>query len=230
MLTPWLYLSVSMMWKETFGSPPVPMYSTSVTPFPKDAVQGKVKIHIIVIYLWFGFVLLLMTWTCTRIIKNYIILYHNSLYRESYNEWKGVYELCGDILLPITTHHEYWDHWKLHNCMSQDHQKLHNCVSQDHRKLHNFMSQLATNTEIIENCTIVCHKITENCAIFGDLSVFLLRHMITEINLILYLGISTAAFTTVDYKASRGIKVYQKAYVSVISSLVVLVAIFDFNL
>ena len=92
------------------------------------------------------------------------------------------------------------------------------------------MSQLATNTEIIENCTIVCHKITENCAIFGDLSVFLLRHMITEINLILYLGISTAAFTTVDYKASRGIKVYQKAYVSVISSLVVLVAIFDFNL
>ncbi|KAK4606888.1 hypothetical protein RGQ29_000929 [Quercus rubra] len=35
------------------------------------------------------------------------------------------------------------------------------------------------------------------------------------------------AFTTVDYKASRGIKVYQKAYVSVISSLVVLVAIFN---
>ena len=54
--------------------------------------------------------------------------------------------------------------------------------------------------------------------------------MITEINLILYLGISTAAFTTVDYKASRGIKVYQKAYVSVISSLVVLVAIFNLSL
>jgi len=90
------------------------MYSTSVTPFPKDAVLGKVQFHIIVIYLWFGFVLLLIT--------------------------------C---------------------------------------------------------------------------------HMITEINLILYLGISTAAFTTANYKASSGIKVYQKAYVSVISSLVVLVAIFN---
>ena len=42
--------------------------------------------------------------------------------------------------------------------------------------------------------------------------------MITEINLILYLGISTAAFTTANYKASSEIKVYQKAYVSVISS------------
>uniref|UniRef100_A0A7N2KNG0 DUF7731 domain-containing protein n=1 Tax=Quercus lobata TaxID=97700 RepID=A0A7N2KNG0_QUELO len=35
------------------------------------------------------------------------------------------------------------------------------------------------------------------------------------------------AFTTANYKASSGIKVYQKAYVSVISSLVVLVAIFN---
>ena len=112
----------------------------------------------------------------------------------------------------------------------QDYQKLYNFVSQliiqrviisekvsmNYVEIYLYQSQLATNTEIIENCTIVCHKITKNCTIvchkitknctiFGDLSVFLLRHMIIEINLILYLGISTATFTTVDYKASREI-------------------------
>ena len=58
------------------------MYSTSVTPFPKDAVLGKVQFHIIVIYLWFGFVLLLMAWSCIRIIKNDIILCYNLLHSE----------------------------------------------------------------------------------------------------------------------------------------------------
>ena len=58
------------------------MYSTLVTPFRRDAVLGKVQFHIIVIYLWFGFVLLLMAWSRIRIIKNDIILYYNLLHSE----------------------------------------------------------------------------------------------------------------------------------------------------
>ena len=61
----------------------------------------------------------------------------------------------------------------------QDYQKLYNFVSQlniqrviisekvsmNYVEIYFYQSQLVTNTEIIENCTIVCHKITKNYTI-----------------------------------------------------------------